>query len=70
VRPGSFPIAGEAPKSPSQPTRVNLRKETALSIKQIAARVPLETSKTANRKLHDHLRRSPGYDPAQAQVAV
>lgn len=44
-------------------------KETTLSIKDIAARVPLGTSKTANRKLHGHLRRCPAYDPAQAQLA-
>ena len=46
-----------------------LRKGTTLSIKEIGARVPLGTSKTANIKLHDHLRRSPAYDPAQAQLA-
>jgi hypothetical protein len=47
-----------------------LPQETALSIKDMAARVPLGTSKTANRKLHDPLRRSPAYDPAQAQLAL
>lgn len=46
-----------------------LREQTTLSIKDIAPRVPLGTSKTANRKLHDQLRRSPAYDPAQAQLA-
>jgi hypothetical protein len=46
-----------------------LRQETTLSIKDIAARVPLGTSKTANMELHDHLRRSPAYDPAQARLA-
>ncbi len=46
-----------------------LRQETPLSIKDIPARVPLGTSRTANLKLHDPLRRSPAYDPAQAQLA-
>ena len=46
-----------------------LRTETTLSIKDFAGRVPLGTSKTANMKLHDPLRRSPAYDPAQAQLA-
>ena len=35
-----------------------LRRETTLSIKAIAARVHLGTSKSANAKLHQHLRRS------------
>ena len=34
-----------------------LRRETALTIKAIAARVHLGTSKAANAKLHGHLRR-------------
>jgi hypothetical protein len=46
------------------------RQETTLPIKEIAARVPLGTSKRANRKLHDPLRRSPAYDPAPAQLAL
>ena len=46
-----------------------LRQETPFSIKDIAARVPLGTSTTANLKLHDPLRRRPAYDPAQAQLA-
>jgi hypothetical protein len=45
------------------------RQETAFSIKDMAARVPSGTSKTANRKLHDPLRRRPAYDSAQAQLA-
>ena len=47
-----------------------LPKQTPLSIKDIAGRVPLGTSKTANRKLHDPLRRSPAYEPTQAQLRV
>ena len=35
-----------------------LRRETTLSIKAIAARVRLGTSKTANAKLHRHMRRA------------
>jgi hypothetical protein len=64
-----FRLPARPPKSSSWPTRENLRKETAFSIKDNAARMPLGTSKTANRKLHDPLRRGPAYDPAQAQRA-
>jgi len=36
-----------------------LRRETTLTVKAIAARVHLGTSKAANVKLHRHMRRSP-----------
>ncbi len=48
-----------------------LRRETTLPIKAIAARVHLGTSKAANMKLHNHMRRgSAAGDPAQAQLGI
>ncbi len=48
-----------------------LRRETTLSLKAIAARVHLGTSKSANAKLHQHMR-SPAepHDPAQARLGI
>ncbi len=48
-----------------------LRRETTLSLKAIAARVHLGSSKSANVKLHQHMRnRSEVHDPAQAQLGI
>lgn len=47
-----------------------LRRETTLSLKAIAARVHLGTSKSANATLHRHLRQSAGSNPAQAQLGI
>jgi hypothetical protein len=47
-----------------------LRRETTLSIKAIAARVHLGTSKSANMKLHSHMTRSARCEPAQAQLGI
>jgi REP element-mobilizing transposase RayT len=47
-----------------------LRMETTLSLKAITARVNLGTSKTANMKLHNHMRRGPVCNPAQAQLGI
>jgi len=47
-----------------------LRRETTLSIKAIAARVHLGTSKSANATLHRHLRQSAGNNPAQAPLGL
>ena len=47
-----------------------LRKETTLSIKSIAARVHLGTSKSANARLHTWLRQSAPTDSAQAQLGL
>jgi hypothetical protein len=47
-----------------------LRRETTLSIKAIAARVHLGSSKSANAKLHRHMRQSPVNDPAQGQLGI
>ena len=45
-----------------------LRRETTLPLKATAARVQLGTSKTANAKLHQHLRTPPTSDPSQAPL--
>jgi hypothetical protein len=47
-----------------------LRRETTLPLKAIAARVHLGTSKSANTKLHNHMRGSPVPDSAQPQLAI
>ncbi|HVM48033.1 MAG TPA: hypothetical protein VMU04_08400 [Candidatus Acidoferrum sp.] len=47
-----------------------LRKETTLSIKAIAARVHLGTSKAANMTLHHHLNGSLVHDAAQVQLGL
>ena len=47
-----------------------LRRETTLSIKAIAARVQLGTSKAANAKLHQHMRRAQGHAPGQARLRI
>jgi hypothetical protein len=47
-----------------------LRRETTLSIKAIAARLNLGTSKSANIRLHAAMRGVPVRDPAQAQLAL
>jgi DNA invertase Pin-like site-specific DNA recombinase len=45
-----------------------LRRETTLSIKAIAARVGLGTSKSANAKLHRHMNGSPAPVPTQDRL--
>jgi hypothetical protein len=47
-----------------------LRRETTLSIKAIAARVHLGTSKTANAKLHAHMRHQNESDPSQPLLGI
>ena len=47
-----------------------LRRETTLSIKAIAARVHLGTSKGANSNLHRWMRANPGENPAQGQLGI
>jgi len=47
-----------------------LRRETTLSLKAIAARVHLGTSKAANVTLHHHLSRCPVHDPAQVRLGL
>lgn len=47
-----------------------LRRETTLPLKAIAARVHLGTSKTANAKLHQHMRGALANDPSQAPLVV
>ncbi len=47
-----------------------LRRETTLSVKDIAARVHLGTSKGANANLHKHMRRSSKPGEGQAQRAI
>ena len=47
-----------------------LRRETTLSIKAIAARVSLGTSKSANAKLHQHMRRGAERNGAQELVGT
>jgi soluble lytic murein transglycosylase len=42
-----------------------LRRQTTLSLKAIAARVHLRTSKNANAKLHKHMRGAAANDPSQ-----
>lgn len=47
-----------------------LRRQTTLSLKEIAARVHLGTSKTANTKLHKHMRGATANDASQARLGV
>jgi len=47
-----------------------LRRETTLSVKEIAARVHLGTSKTANTKLHKHMRGTAANDAAQTPLGI
>ena len=44
---------------------VRLRRETTLSVKQIAARVHLGTSHTANKRLHQAMKAVPAIEPSQ-----
>ncbi len=58
----------------SDPTRLaiaaRLRKETTLSIKAIAARVHLGTSKSANARLHQWMNQSAPSASAQSQLGI
>jgi hypothetical protein len=47
-----------------------LRRETTLSLKAIAARVPLSTSKAANRSLHAHMRATAAAGGAQPSLGL
>jgi len=47
-----------------------LRRETTLSLKAIAVRLQLGTSKTANGKLHKYMRGASENDPAQASLGI
>ena len=47
-----------------------LRRETTLSLKAIAARVHLGSSKAANAKLHQHLRRGKGDSARQVRLGI
>jgi hypothetical protein len=47
-----------------------LRRETTMSIKSIAARIHLGTSKAANVKLHNHMRPSEARDSGQARLGI
>ena len=47
-----------------------LRRETTLSIKAIAARVGLGTSKSANAKLHRHIVQNPAPEAAQGRLGI
>jgi hypothetical protein len=47
-----------------------LRRETTLSVKEIAARAHLGTSKTANTKLHKHMRGTAANDAAQTPLGI
>ena len=47
-----------------------LRRETTLSIKGIAARVQLGTSKAANAKLHHHMRHTQPEAPGQTRLGI
>ena len=46
-----------------------LRRATTLSIKAIAARLHLGSSKAANRSLHDYMRRAPATHGSQPDLA-
>ena len=47
-----------------------LRRETTLPLKAIAQRVHLGTSKTANAKLHNHMRASHDAEASQAHLGL
>ncbi len=47
---------------------VRLRRETTLSIKQIAVRVHLGTSATANKRLHQAMKAVPAIEPRQERT--
>jgi len=47
-----------------------LRRETTLSLKSIAARVQLGTSKAANVKLHNHMRSTGAADSRQTRLGI
>ena len=47
-----------------------LRRQTTLSLKEIAARVHLGTSKTANSKLHKHMRGAAANDASRAPLGT
>jgi hypothetical protein len=58
----------------SDPARLalaaRLRAETTLSIKEVAARVHLGTSKSANAQLHQWMAQATPQDPAQFQLGA
>ena len=47
-----------------------LRRETTLSVKEIAARAHLGTSNTANTKLHKHMCGTAANDAAQTRLGI
>jgi hypothetical protein len=47
-----------------------LRRQTALSLREIAALVHLGTSKTANSNLREHTRGATAKDPSQAPLGI
>lgn len=47
-----------------------LRRETTLPLKAIAQRVKLGTSKAANARLHDHMKRAGDCEPSQPQLGT
>ena len=47
-----------------------LRRETTLPLKAIAARMHLGSSKSANTKLHKHMRKAPANNGAQARLDI
>ena len=47
-----------------------MRRETTLSIKAIAARAGLGSTKAANAKLHQHRQHNRGDAPAQARLGI
>ena len=47
-----------------------LRRETTLPLKAIAQRVKLGTSKAANARLHDHMKRAGDCEPSQPQLGI
>jgi len=60
------------PKSDADKLEIaaRLRRETTLSLKLIAARLHLGSSKAANTKLHNHMRQSLTTEKDQAQLAI
>jgi len=64
-------LAGRAKNDPLKlEIAARLRRETTLSIKSIAARVHLGTSKTANAKLHAHMRHHDPPNPSQPLLDI
>ena len=62
-------LAGRRKNDPGKmAVAVRLRRETTLSVKQIAARVHLGTAQTATKRLHQAMKAVPAIEPSQERT--